>query len=91
MLKSRISNLKNEKKAGPKQRPEVAQLHRLEGQIHGVEKMIAANKNTAAIIQQISAIQGSLRTLQHRLLLETLSGSASDELKDCAKYLARLH
>ena len=69
----------------------ISQLHRLEGQIHGVEKMIVANKKTATIIQQISAIQGSLRTLQHRLLLETLSSSASDELKDCAKYLAKLH
>jgi len=91
MSKYKILNLKNKKPPGPKQRPEVAQLHRLEGQLHGIEKMISENKPVSRIIQQIEAVQGSLRTLEHHLLINALPNSASNELKDCAKYLARLH
>lgn len=39
-----------------------ARLHRIEGQVRGVEKMVQEERDCAAILQQMSAIRSAVHT-----------------------------
>ena len=58
-----------------------SQLHRLQGQLAGVEKMITADKKTSEIIQQIEAVCGSLKSLEKKLLTDKVNEIKDVELK----------
>lgn len=45
-------------------------LHRISGQIKGIEKMISEKRNDLEIIQQIEAIRASLKTVEKNFLLK---------------------
>lgn len=63
------------------QSSEISQLHRLQGQLQAVERMIVANKKPSEIIQQIEAVCGSLKALEKKLLKENLKSIKDAELK----------
>ena len=59
----------------------IAQIHRLQGQLRAVEKMIADNEKPSATIQQIKAVSGSLKSLEKKLLQDNLKNIKDPELK----------
>jgi len=74
----------------PLQKPEISQLHRLKGQLSGIEKMIKNNTKTSEIIQQIEAIKGSLKTLEKRLLESKTKTLKDEEIKKTLDYLLKI-
>lgn len=73
-----------------KQSAEIAQLHRLRGQLAGVEKMMANKAKAADIIQQIEAVRGNLRGLQKRILEKSCRQLKDADLKKSCEYLLKL-
>ena len=69
---------------------EVSQLHRLEGQLHGVEKMILADESLQDVLQQIEAVRGNLKSLEKRLLGAKLQKFKDKELDRCFDYLCKI-
>lgn len=61
-------------------------LKRVQGQVGGIEKMIAADKSCDAVVTQIVASMSSLRSVAKTLLAEA-AGSCSKE--DYTKLLKR--
>ena len=72
------------------QKPEISQLHRLQGQLLGVEKMISQNTKISEIIQQIEAVRGNLKALEKRLLGQDTRNLKDDELKKAINYLLKV-
>lgn len=73
-------------------------LHRLEGQVHGVEAMITGERNCAEVLQQLAAIRSALdgvteiylrQMMEDCLLLEHTEADA-DSRKEMAEQLAHL-
>ena len=60
----------------------VSRLHRIEGQVRGVEKMVQEERDCAAILQQMSAIRSAVhhaslilaRAYAERCMLEPANG-----------------
>jgi len=69
---------------------EVSQLHRLAGQLHGVEKMILAEESLQDVLQQIEAVRGNLKSLEKRLLGVKLQKFKDKELDRCFDYLCKI-
>lgn len=67
--------------------PTLARLHRLQGQLEGVERMMTRDERIEKILQQLEAVRGSIVGLEHELLKEKIKRGASDELKDALRYL----
>ncbi|MDD2807623.1 MAG: metal-sensitive transcriptional regulator [Patescibacteria group bacterium] len=65
-------------------------LHRLVGQLTGVEKLVTNNAAVADIIQQIEAVRGSLRGLEKELLSEKIKKIKDADLKQAHEYLLKL-
>lgn len=59
----------------------ISQLHRLQGQLNGVENMIMGNKKPSEIVQQIEAVCGSLKSLEKKLLADKINEIKDPELK----------
>jgi len=72
------------------QKPEISQLHRLQGQLKGVEKMIAEDNKTSAILQQLEAVRGNLKALEKRILEGKIKNIKDEELKKTYNYLLKI-
>jgi DNA-binding FrmR family transcriptional regulator len=61
-----------------------ARLHRIEGQVHGVEKMVAEDRDCHEILQQLnsirSAVQGASLLFLHEVAAECLLNIDSIDL-----------
>ena len=62
-----IQNLKN-------------RIHRIQGQLNGVEKMIDENRYCGDVLIQISAIEKALQSLGYLVLQEHLETCVSDDV-----------
>ena len=69
--------------------PIMARLHRLQGQLEGVETMMTKQASTSKILQQIEAVRGSLKALEKTLLAETVNEISDSELKRSIQYLLK--
>jgi len=72
------------------QKPEISQLHRLSGQLRGVEKMVNQNAKVSEILQQIEAVRGNLKTLEKRILGQKIKNLKDEELKKTYNYLLKI-
>lgn len=72
------------------QQSEISQLHRLQGQLRGVEKMIAKPTKATEILQQIEAVRGSLKALEKRILSQKTKNLKDEELKKALDYLIKI-
>lgn len=74
-----------------KQSPIKSRLHRLIGQIQGVEKMLEDNRDCKEIIQQLMAARASLEKICVTILQDETSScfigkkTSSEKLKDLEK------
>lgn len=71
-------------------KPEISQLHRLTGQLRGVEKMINQEAKTTEILQQIEAVRGNLKALEKRILGQKVKNLKDEELKKAYNYLLKI-
>lgn len=65
------------------------QLHRIQGQLRAVERMIEQKHDTFAIVQQLDAVRGSLCTLEQRLLKQALGKKHSKEIEQLLRCVFR--
>jgi len=72
------------------QQPEISQLHRLQGQLLGIEKMISKNSSTSQIIQQLEAVRGNIKSLEKRLIEQKTKNIKDDEVKKIYNYLLKI-
>lgn len=72
------------------QQPEISQLHRLEGQLLGVEKMISQEAKPSEVLQQLEAIRGNLKALEKRILSQKMKNINDSELKKAYDYLLKI-
>jgi DNA-binding FrmR family transcriptional regulator len=72
------------------QKPELSQLHRLQGQLRGVEKMITQKAKASETLQQIEAVRGNLKALEKRILSQNLKNLKDEELKKTYNYLLKI-
>ncbi|MFA6322815.1 MAG: metal-sensing transcriptional repressor [Candidatus Buchananbacteria bacterium] len=68
---------------------EILQLHRLAGQIGGIEKLITQNAKTSAIIQQIEAAKGNLKSLEKSILSKKIKSICDKENAATLNYLLK--
>ena len=59
----------------------LSRLKRIEGQVRGVHRMVAAERYCADTLMQISAIQESLRAVAQVLLRNHLENCAADAIR----------
>lgn len=69
---------------------EVSQLHRITGQLVGVEKMITQRAKPHEIIQQIEAVRGSLLSLEKKIIGKELKHITNPDVKKCYDYIMKL-
>lgn len=69
--------------------PTVARLHRLQGQLEGVEAMMNKQAPISKVLQQIEAVRGSLKALEKEMLAKKVNSLNDDELKRSLKYLLK--
>jgi DNA-binding FrmR family transcriptional regulator len=69
--------------------PAVARLHRLQGQLEGVEAMMNKQTPISKVLQQIEAVRGSLKALEKEILVKKVNSINDDELKRSLKYLLK--
>jgi CsoR family transcriptional regulator, copper-sensing transcriptional repressor len=62
-----------------------ARLRRIEGQVQGLQRMIAADVSCADVLLQISAVQGALTQVQKILLGRHLESCVVDALRSGSK------
>jgi CsoR family transcriptional regulator, copper-sensing transcriptional repressor len=60
----------------------IASLRRIEGQVRGVEKMIAERKYCIDILMQISAIKGALGSVESKILKKHFHNCVANTMKD---------
>lgn len=69
---------------------EISQIHRIAGQIAGIEKMLKNKGKTESILQQIEAVKGNLKSLEKRILKDALKKIDSNNLEEVLSYLIKL-
>jgi DNA-binding FrmR family transcriptional regulator len=69
---------------------EVSQLHRIYGQIQGIENMLENGVAENKIIQQIEAAKGSLKTLEKKILSRKIKEFHDEETKKTLNYLIKI-
>jgi len=74
-----------------KQKLEISQLHRLQGQLQGVEKMFKTETEPTLILQQLEAVRGSLKSLEKKILKGQTAGVKSKELRQTLNYLLKIN
>lgn len=72
------------------QKPEISQLHRLQGQLGGVGKMINQNTKVSEILQQLEAVRGNLKALEKQILSQKIKNLKEEELKKACNYLLKI-
>ena len=72
------------------QKPEISQLHRLQGQMAGIEKMINQKAKPSAILQQLEAVRGNLKSLEKQILSQKTTNLKDEELKKACQYLLKI-
>jgi len=72
------------------QSKEISQIHRLRGQLAGVEKMMQLNAKPTEIIQQIEAVRGNLKALEKQILTAQCADFKDAEMKKACNYLLKL-
>lgn len=70
--------------------PTIARLHRLQGQLGGVETMMAKHTPTSKVLQQIEAVRGSLKALEKELIADKAQHISDDELKRAIQYVLKI-
>lgn len=73
-----------------KQKAEISQLHRLQGQLRGVEKLVEQNAKADRILQQIEAVRGNLKALEKRILSQKIKNLKDVELEKMLNYLLKI-
>lgn len=76
----------------------ISRLHRIEGQVRGVEKMVQEDRDCGAILQQMSAIRSAVhhaslvlaRAYAQRCMLEPASGDREAVLDQLMATLRKL-
>ncbi len=69
---------------------ELAQIHRIQGQLRGVEKIISQKAKTAQILQQIEAVRGNLKALERKILGQKTKNLKDSELEQAFSYLLKI-
>ena len=72
-----------------KMSPTLARLHRLQGQLEGVETMLTKDAQTSKVLQQLEAVRGGIRSLVQELIAEKARESGDEELKQSLRYLLK--
>ncbi|MDX9893732.1 MAG: metal-sensing transcriptional repressor [Patescibacteria group bacterium] len=72
------------------QSPLISQLHRLQGQLRGVEKLMLDQAKTSATLQQLEAVRGNLKSLEKSLLAEKIKKINDPEIKKSCDYLLKI-
>jgi DNA-binding FrmR family transcriptional regulator len=63
-----------------------ARLRRIEGQVQGLQRMLAAEASCADVLLQISAVQGALAQVQKILLGRHLEACVVDAIRSGSKH-----
>ncbi|MAF13758.1 MAG: hypothetical protein CMI53_02590 [Parcubacteria group bacterium] len=76
----------------PSQKPELSQLHRLQGQLKGVEKMINKDYKISDVIQQLEAVRGNLKSLERKLLTEKIKNfkEKDEDFKKAVNFILKI-
>jgi DNA-binding FrmR family transcriptional regulator len=56
-------------------------IHRIEGQVRGIEKMVETDRGCFEVLKQIAACLGALRALGMAILEEHLKGCVSEAIR----------
>ena len=77
----------------PSQKPELSQLHRLQGQLKGVEKMINKDYKISDVIQQLEAVRGNLKSLERKLLTEKIKNfkEKDEDFKKAVNFILKIY
>ncbi len=59
----------------------VARINRIEGQVRGLKKMVADNRNCLQVMKQIAAASGALRSLGAVILEDHLKGCVATAIQ----------
>ena len=73
-----------------KQHPQISRIHRVLGQIRGIEKMITHKRSCPEIIQQLLAARSSIEKICVIILQDETSKCFSGNNKECQKKLKEL-
>ena len=60
----------------------IDRLNRIEGQVRGLKKMVEEDKDCMAVMKQIAATNGAIRSLGILILEEHLKGCVTGAIKD---------
>jgi DNA-binding FrmR family transcriptional regulator len=66
--------------ASPSHRDDLARLRRIEGQVKGVQKMIAEDRYCIDILTQLDAVSGAIRKVSEHILQRHLRSCVHDSL-----------
>jgi CsoR family transcriptional regulator, copper-sensing transcriptional repressor len=61
---------------------EIVRLRRIEGQVRGIQKMIADKRYCMDILTQLASVSGALKSVEENILGRHLRGCVSDSFKD---------
>ncbi|MEW6265231.1 MAG: metal-sensitive transcriptional regulator [Thermodesulfobacteriota bacterium] len=63
----------------------LARINRIEGQIRGLRKMVEEDRDCLAVLKQIAAAGGALRSLGAVILEDHLKGCVTQAIKDTGR------
>jgi DNA-binding FrmR family transcriptional regulator len=65
----------------------INRLHRIEGQVRGIEKMLEIEEDISKVIVQLDAIKASVDSLKRNYVKEHVRSTISDELESVLSLL----
>lgn len=69
---------------------EISQLHRIAGQIGGIEKLINNQAKSSEVIQQIEAARANLKSLEKTILKQKIKVKSPSEEENLLNYLLKI-
>ncbi len=63
----------------------IQRLHRIDGQIHGIESMLEAERDCSEILQQLAAIQSAMQSTSRTFLQEYATACLLDIDEEAGK------
>ena len=74
----------------------INRIHRIQGQLRGVEKMIEEKKYCMDILQQTRAVSSAIKSLENNILNKHIDHCVTDAIKknnkeDCLKIFIKLN
>ena len=69
----------------------INRLNRMEGQIRGLKKMVAEDRDCMQVLKQVAAIVGAIRSLGSIILEEHLKGCVSGAIRDKSSDEEQIH